>query len=95
MDAKLSKLQNATDEAEAEVIRCKALLDSAENQLIIAKSKYRALPLAEQQTIQVNETELPHLIEKHSKLQDEYEVAMARLATNRRYLEAWKSKLLN
>lgn len=92
MDEKIAKLQAATDEAKEQMIATKQALDLAEMQLANAKAKYKALPMEQQEVLQVTDTELPELIDAHLQAKSLYETADARYQTNLRYLEALKSK---
>ena len=93
MDDKLAKLQAATDEAEKEVKTCKEALEEAEKKLEAAKTKYKNLPPDEQAKLQINDTELPELMDLCNRAKDAYETAQSRLATNQKYLTLLKTKL--
>lgn len=93
MDNKVTKLQAATDEAEEQIKVCKQAVDMTEQQVAEAKAKYKDLPMEEQKKLQVNETELPDLIESHTRAKNVYETARARYNTNKRYLDAFKAKI--
>ena len=92
MDEKIEKLKAAADEAEAQVKVCKEALDTAAQQLATAKAKYKSLPIEQQNNLQVNDTELPELIETHVRAKNVYETAEARHATNLRYLAMMEEK---
>jgi hypothetical protein len=92
MDEKIAKLQAATDEAEAQVKVCREGLDLVEKQLEEAKEKYRNLPQEEQESLQVNDTEIPELLETQTRAKNVYDTVEARFETNKRYLEAMKLK---
>ena len=92
MDEKIAKLQAATDEAGEQVKVCQEALDLAEKQLAEAKEKYRNLPQEEQETLQINDTELPELLETRVRAKNVLETVQTRYATNKRYLDAMKSK---
>lgn len=92
MDDKISKLQAVTDEAEEQVKVCKQALDLAETQLNQAKQRLKSLPQEEQELLQVNDTELPELLDTHDRAHDLYESLLARYNTNKRYLDAFKEK---
>ena len=92
MDDKIAKIQAATDEAEENVKVCKQALDLAETQLNQAKQRLKSLPQEEQEKLQVNDTELPELLETHVRAQILYDTVLARYNTNKRYLDAFKEK---
>ena len=92
MEDKIAKLQAATDESREQMTLCKEALDLAEKQLKDAKEKYRNLPKEEQESLQVNDTEIPELLETHVRAKNLYETVQTRHATNTRYLEAFKLK---
>jgi hypothetical protein len=92
MEDKIAKLQAATDEAEAQLKVCKEALELSEQQLFQAKEKYRNLPQEEQERLQVNDTELPELIENQLRAKNVYETVRGRFETNQRYLEAMTKK---
>lgn len=85
-DEKIAKLQVATNEAEGALRVCEGVLVRAEQQLAAAKDKYRQLHMDDQQSIQLQDTELPELIETAMQAKNDYEAATVRLATNKRYL---------
>ena len=93
LEEKVAKLQSATDDAKIQVDVAKQALDMAQKQLADAKAKYKNLPPEEQATLQVNQTELPELAEIEMRARNVYETVVAKLATNERYLEAFKQKL--
>ena len=92
MDEQIAKLQAATDEAEAQRKVCREVLEAAELELQTAKEKYKKLSeqLKEQSgdDLQVNDTELPELIETRIRAKHVCETVEARYATNKRHLEA-------
>jgi chromosome segregation ATPase len=89
---KISKLEAATDEAQAQVEVARQALHLATQQAADAKAKYKSLPQEEQETLQVTDTELPELIETHLRAKNVYDTVVARHATNQRYLNALKQK---
>jgi chromosome segregation ATPase len=93
MEEKIAKLQAATDEAEENLKVCKQALDMAEQQLADVKARYQELPREEQEKLQVNDTELPELIETQIRAKHLYETVQARYNTNKRYLDAFKAKM--
>lgn len=90
---KIAKLQAATDEAEAQVQVATQALNMASQQLVDAKAKYKSLPQSEQETLQINDTELPELIETQMRAKNVYDTVEANNATNLRYLNAMKEKV--
>jgi dsDNA-specific endonuclease/ATPase MutS2 len=92
MDDKINKLQAATDEAEEQLKVCQQALDMAEQQLSDVKNKYRNLPQEEQERLQVNDTELPELIETQIRAKNVYDTVLKRYETNKRYVDAMKAK---
>lgn len=93
MEDKIAKLQAATDEAAEQLKVCTEALEMAEMHLAKAKAKYKQLPTEEQATLQVNDTELPELIETQLRAKNLHETVAARYATNKRYLDAFKAKI--
>eukprot|EP00536_Pseudo-nitzschia_multiseries_P013419 jgi/Psemu1/35206/gm1.35206_g len=90
MDEKISKLRVATDEAALQLAVAKQTLDTAETELSKAKDKYRALSAQLHESgddLQVNDTELPELIEMQMRAKNVYETVAARYETNKRYLD--------
>lgn len=94
MEDKIAKLQAATDESEENMKVCQQALEMAEQQLADVKAKYyKELTKEEQEKLQVNDTELPELIETQIRAKNLYETARARYNTNKRYLDAFQAKL--
>jgi F0F1-type ATP synthase membrane subunit b/b' len=89
---KISKLEAATDEAQAQVEVARQALHLATQQLADAKAKYKSLPQAQHETLEVTDTELPELIETHLRAKHVYDTVFARHATNQRYLNALNQK---
>ena len=107
MDEVIIKLQSATDEAESDLKVCKEALDLSERLLYEAKEKYRSQAqhqLHQQQqkedndssgidnNLQVNDTELPELLETTIRAKNLYETVEARYNTNKRYLDLMMHK---
>ena len=100
MDEVITKLQYATDEAESDLKVCKEALDLSERLLYEAKEKYRSQAqhqLHQQQqkednNLQVNDTELPELLETTIRAKNLYETVEARYNTNKRYLDLMMHK---
>jgi len=93
MEGQLVKLQAATDEAYREMQDCQQAMELTDQLLQEAKTKYKALPAEEQKVLQVNDTELPELIQAHILAKNQYETVSARYQTNQRYLNALKAKM--
>ena len=93
IEEKIAKLETATKEAEAQVNVAREALDVATQQLANCKAKYRNLPVSEQETLQVNDTELPELLETHIRAKTIYDTLLQKHATNQRYLNIMKQKL--
>jgi hypothetical protein len=93
MDDKIARLQAATDEAGEQVNVCKQALDLAGTQLNQAKQRLKSLPQEKQEKLQVNDTELPELLQTHVRAHNLYDSVLARYNTNKRYLDAFKEKL--
>mmetsp|Transcript_27738 Transcript_27738/g.65155 ORF Transcript_27738/g.65155 Transcript_27738/m.65155 type:complete len:101 (+) Transcript_27738:153-455(+) len=95
MEEKIAKLRVATDEAALQLGVAKQTLDAAEAELSKAKDKYRALSAQLKESgddLQVNDTELPELIETHIRAKNVYETVATRYATNKRYLDTMIQK---
>ena len=95
MDAKIAKLQAATDGAHIQLTDCKKALEEADAELSKAKDKYRALGVQLKESgddLMVNDTELPELIETQIRAKNVYETAQQRYTTNKRYLDAMIQK---
>ncbi|KAL3941582.1 MAG: hypothetical protein SGBAC_004084 [Bacillariaceae sp.] len=93
LEEKIAKLQAATDEAKAQVDVAKQALDMSQQQLAAAKQKYKSLSPEAQANLQVNDTELPELIETELRARNVYDTVVAKHATNEKYLAAFKQKL--
>ncbi len=92
MDDKIAKLRVATDEAEVALKVCEERWVRVEQQLAVTKDTYRRLPMESQQSIQIQHTELPELIELALQAKNDYEAASVRFATNKRYLDLLLTK---
>ncbi|EJK74502.1 hypothetical protein THAOC_03818 [Thalassiosira oceanica] len=92
---KVQKLEAATAVARHAMKEAETRLESATAALDECKAKLRALDPAAQQTLQVNDTELPDLIGKRMAAREEYLGAKQRFETNQRYLIAIRTKLNN
>ena len=89
---KIAKLQAATDEAKDQMDLAKQTLDAATKELADCKARYKNLSQSDQETMQVNDTELPNLLETQIRARNVYETVVARYATNLRYLNAMKQR---
>ena len=89
MDEKIAKLKAAVEEAASNVEVCKEALDLASQNLATAKNKYKD---EKYKDVQVNDTELPELIETEIRAKNVYEIAQTRHATNLRYLAMMEEK---
>ena len=92
-EEKIAKLEAATKEAQSQVLVAKQALDMATQQLSDAKETYRNLPISDQERLQVNDTELPELLETQLRAKNVYDTVVGRFETNQRYLAAMKQKL--
>jgi hypothetical protein len=95
MDAKISKLEDAAQEAHRQMKARQGDLEKATLELAQAKDNCRSLPQSEQETLQVNDTEIPEMLESHLRAKQEFEAAEARYDTNQRYLAMMKEKANN
>mmetsp|Transcript_30706 Transcript_30706/g.47114 ORF Transcript_30706/g.47114 Transcript_30706/m.47114 type:complete len:93 (-) Transcript_30706:173-451(-) len=87
MEAKIAKLQAATDDAESKMNQAQEALQEATKRVAQVKDELRALAPETQATLQINDTELPEALEVHAKAESEYDTWKARYDTNKRYLE--------
>ena len=95
LQEKVQKLDEATSVARHAMQEAETRLESATVALDECKAKLRSLDPAAQQTLQVNDTELPELIDKKMAAQEEYLGAKQRFETNQRYLIAIRTKINN
>mmetsp|Transcript_23752 Transcript_23752/g.67135 ORF Transcript_23752/g.67135 Transcript_23752/m.67135 type:complete len:97 (-) Transcript_23752:41-331(-) len=92
MDAKIKQLQLATDEAKEQLDFAQVVVETAEMELKAAKDKYKSMSQEEQQTLQMNDTELPELLETVVRAKNVYGENKQRYETNLRYLTMMKEK---
>ena len=92
MDKKIAKLQVVTDTAEENMKRSRKEFEEASERLSKAKDRLRSLRAEEQANMQVNDTELPELIDLHARAKEEYEMWKGRYETNENYLSIFKGK---
>lgn len=96
LEQKIQQLEDATNSAQSDLTMKQSALTLASNELNKAKTKLKATLSPEaQQTIQVNDTELPELLSAKMIAQEEYDEAKKRYDTNQRYLLMMKEKLLS
>ena len=93
LEEKIAKLEAATKEAQSQVLVAKQALDMATQQLSDAKERYRNLSISDQERLQVNDTELPELLETQLRAKNVYDTVVRRFETNQRYLAVMKQKL--
>ena len=95
LEQKIQQLEDATNSAQSDLTMKQSALTLASNELNKAKTKLKATLSPEaQQTIQVNDTELPELLSAKMIAQEEYDEAKKRYDTNQRYLLMMKEKKL-
>ena len=96
LEQKIQQLEDATNSAHSDLTMKQSALTVACNELTKAKTKLKATLSPEaQQTIKVNDTELPELLSAKMIAQEEYDEAKKRYDTNQRYLLMMKEKLLS
>jgi ABC-type transporter Mla subunit MlaD len=93
LEDKLMQLEDATAAAQSVLSIKESELSSASEALSTAKSKLKSLNPEAQQTLHVNETELPELISAELQAREEYNTAKARYETNAKYLELFREKM--
>ena len=92
LSTKIVKLQEATDLAQQQLTICKEAYEKSTIDLETAKSKYKNMSPEQQQSTQINATELPELIETQLRAKNILETAQSRYETNLRYLNVMKNK---
>ena len=90
---KLQQLEQATATAHTDLLQKESKLKSASEALHAAKAKLKALSPEAQETLQVNDTELPELLEAEMAARVEYEEVKQRYETNLRYVGILKEKI--
>lgn len=90
---KLLKLEEATATAHADLLEKESQLKSAVEALVATEAKLKALSPDAQAALQVNDTEIPELLEAKAIAQIEYDDAKKRYETNQRYVELMKEKV--
>lgn len=93
LEQKLKQLEEATNASQNSLAEKESALSSASSTLDKAKAKLKALSPEAQQTLQVNDTELPELISAKMLAQEEYDEAKKRFETNQKYLLIFRAKV--
>ena len=93
LEQKVKQLEDASNAAQSHLAEKETKLYSATDALSVAKEKLKALSPEAQQTLQVNDTELPELLSSKALAQEEYDEAKTRYEANQRYLLIIKAKL--
>ena len=93
LEQKVKQLEDASNAAQSHLAEKETKLSSATDALSVAKEKLKALSPEAQQTLQVNDTELPELLSSKALAQEEYDEAKTRYEANQRYLLIIKAKL--
>ncbi|KAL3796378.1 hypothetical protein HJC23_004175 [Cyclotella cryptica] len=90
---KLHQLEEATATSHNLLLEKETKLAAASATLDAAKDKLRSLNPEAQADLQVNDTELPELLEAKMIAQGEYDEAKKRYETNQRYVAVLREKL--
>ncbi|KAL7489835.1 hypothetical protein ACHAW6_015716 [Cyclotella cf. meneghiniana] len=90
---KLLQLEEATATAHSLLLQKETILASASEALDAAKTKLRSLSPEAQADLQVNDTQLPELLEAKMIAQGDYDEAKKRYETNQRYVDVLREKL--
>ena len=91
-EQKLRQLEEATVKAQSILSEKKSKLVSASESLEKSKAKLKNLDLEVQQTLQVNDTDLPELIDAKMIAQQDYDEALSRYKINQQYLASFRKK---
>ncbi len=91
-EQKLRQLEEATVKAQSILSEKKSKLASASESLEKSKAKIKNLDLEVQQTLQVNDTDLPELIDAKMIARQEYDEALRRYEINQQYLASFRKK---
>ena len=94
LEQKLKQLEEATTAAQSDFTEKESKLSSASDALDKAKTKLKALSPEAQQTLQVNDTELPDLLSAEMLAQEEHDEAKKKYETNQKYLLIFRAKVL-
>ena len=92
---KLRQLEEATTASHSAFLEKESKLHSTAEALDAAKARLKDLSPQAQENLEVNETDLPELIEAKMAAQAEYDEAKNRYETNQRYVQLLKEKLAN
>ncbi|KAL9181148.1 hypothetical protein ACHAXT_009953 [Thalassiosira profunda] len=92
LEHKVKQLEEATTAAQAALDEKESNLAAASDALDKAKAKLKELSPEAQQTLQVNDTELPELITAKMAAQEEHDEAKKRYETNQKYLLIFREK---
>lgn len=92
LEQKLLKLEEATAIAQSALSEKKNKLASALEALEKSKAKLKSLDPEVQQTLHVNDTDLPELIDAKMIAQQEHDVAEKRYEINQQYLASYRKK---
>ena len=95
LDDKLRQLEEATTASHSALLEKQSELYSTTEALDAAKVRLKALSPQAQENLEVNETELPELIEAKMAAQAEYDETKCRCETNQKYLQLLKEKIAN
>ena len=90
---KLRQLEEATATSQTAFHEAESNLKKATESLDVAKAKLKALSPEAQEALQVNDTELPELLEAKMTAQIEFDEAKKRYETNQRYVDLLKEKI--
>lgn len=90
---KFRQLEEATVAAQNDLLEKESKLKKAAEALRGAEAKLKALSKEAQENLQVNDTELPELIEAKALAQIEYDDAKKRYDTNLRYAQMMQEKM--
>ncbi|KAL3757907.1 hypothetical protein ACHAWU_002827 [Discostella pseudostelligera] len=92
LEQKLRQLEEATTIAQSVLSEKESKLALASEALEKSKSKLKSLDAEVQQTLQVNDTDLPELIDAKMIAQQEYDEALRRYEVNQQYLALFRKK---
>mmetsp|Transcript_32161 Transcript_32161/g.49742 ORF Transcript_32161/g.49742 Transcript_32161/m.49742 type:complete len:103 (-) Transcript_32161:19-327(-) len=86
MDDKISKLEEALASSTTELERSRLSYEEVARRLSDLETDLRSLPAEEKKTLQVNDTDLPELLEEVTRAKLAYESWRTRTETNAKYL---------
>jgi formyltetrahydrofolate synthetase len=87
IEDKIAKLKEATETAKADLEHCERALKDSKERLDVAKELLLALDDADQERMQISETQYPALLALHQVAKDNFETAKKRYETNLKYLD--------